>query len=553
MSEFALNLYPVGRSESHSESGEPAAAKLDEHDTMAGVARAAIRVEEERWKELAKLAGELKYKALLPILGAGASYPCHVPLATELGSALVGAVDAGRITVSTPPSDYAEWYGDPDADPPKRSDLGRLADLICLDNPVEVVLDELGLPDRSLWPPGEDLAKAHESEPHPCAYRILARMARERVIAETVTFNYDCHYEGALLKEGFQPTTRRRSRRQWPQRFDVVADARSNAQLIPRGEFVLNKVHGCVETWRRRRAEATDEMGRKAADASIIIRWSQLLDWRGDLWAQDLFRDRARRHVLVLIGFAGADPVIHASLRAVLDEVKADADDSEARVRVIDLRPDTLALRLLVDAGRGAEAHNLVEQISLAGSGLPETLLIILAELIKLSLGEEATARGRTAAIPDDPRDALLQLTVAAPPMMRWTAALLQSTESVVTGTAEAIDENRDDLYVPLTADPGRTLQLLQTERRLAAKLGVSLQVDDPLLGMGFHRRIRDPRVFVPTGLAPEELKAVAADGTLRDLSRRLATPRGLLPVAVATRDETLYAYAADTGQPVNI
>src|SRR6266545_1498692 len=48
MSEFALNLYPVGRSESHSESGEPAAAKLDEHDTMAGVARAAIRVEDER-------------------------------------------------------------------------------------------------------------------------------------------------------------------------------------------------------------------------------------------------------------------------------------------------------------------------------------------------------------------------------------------------------------------------------------------------------------------------------------------------------------------------
>jgi hypothetical protein len=541
----------MGRPEDRQSGADATGDEAD--DPIAAIALSALRHPDTTWDAHRRVAAEIKDDALLPVLGAGASYPCRVPLASDLGWKLVEAVEDRRIPIGAAPSDYADYRGEAASTPIRPSDLGRLADLICLDRPVKIVLDELAFADRSVWPPGEELAKAHRTEPHRCAYRILARMTRERFISEAVTFNYDCHFEGALLKEGFQTTGRRRSYKQWPQRFDVVADARANAQLIPRGDFVLNKVHGCVETWRNRRSEAKDATAEEAADASIVIRWSQLLDWRGDLWAQDLFRDRARRHVLILIGFGGADPVIHSSLRAVLDEVRQESDASVSRVRVIDLHPDTLTLRLLVAAGRGTLAAGNVEQLSVAGIGLPETLLIIQSELVRLVLVEEAQARGRSAAIAEDPREALVQLSVAVPPMVRWTAALLQSTAAVVTGTAEAIDEYRDDLYVPLGATPARTLQILQTEQQLVKELLTVRDAADGLLSMGFYRKPRDPRAFIATGLEPDELQRVASDGTLRAVAERLATPDGLFAVAVAEAHGRLHFYAVETGRPVKL
>jgi SIR2-like domain len=521
-------------------------------DTIASIAASAVRAPDGFWDAASDLASQISGKALIPVLGAGASYPCRVPLAGVLGRLLVEAVRDGRIRLAALPSDYESFNGARDCRPPDSADLGRMADLVCLERGPSVVLEELGFMDADRWPGGEALAKEHATSPHHCAYRILARMTRERFFAEALTFNYDCHFEGALLKEGFQTNARRRTTRLWPERFDVVADAATNANLLPRGDFVLNKVHGCVKTWRDRRA-TLDPGERANADDAIVIRWTQLLDWRGDFWARDLFRDRARRHVLLLIGFSGNDAVIHSSLRSVLKEIRAVAEGPELRVRVIDVAPDTLTLRLLVDAGRGPGAHGQVEQLSVGAVGLAETLLIIHTQLLKLALIEEARAQGRPAAIATARREALLQLGVAAPAMMRWTTALLQGTGAARPGAGSIVDEFRNNLYVPLRGDPARSLQLLETETHLRQTLGVAPPADDPLRAAGFYRRPRDVRAFLPTGLEARELRHLAQEGELRNIAARLAVPKDLSPVAVAAAEGGLQAYSVETGERVPI
>ncbi len=173
--------------------------------------------------------------------------------------------------------------------------------------------------------------------------------------------------------------------------------------------------------------------------------------------------------------------------------------------------------------------------------------------MIKLTLQEAGVALGTAVSIPDDPKDALIQLAVAMPPMVRWTTALLQSTSDAHTGIRELIDERRDDLYVPLTSDPKRAILTLRAETELLSVLGVAREIGDPLVPLGFYRRERDPRAFIATGLSSEELGVVAVDGGLRKAADVLAAPRGLVPVAVALGDKGLSAYAVDTGRKVDI
>ena len=114
--------------------------------------------------------------------------------------------------------------------------------------------------------------RQQETKVHRCAYRVLARMAKEPRASRSITH---CHYEGALLEEGQFSPRRATHQNRRPEFFTVVSDATSHASLAFRGEFVLNKVHGCVHTWRHQLL--TDETW--AAEA-IIIRWSQALEHR---------------------------------------------------------------------------------------------------------------------------------------------------------------------------------------------------------------------------------------------------------------------------------
>ena len=205
----------------------------------------------ETWAAIEQLAGELKHRAVLPVIGAGGSFACGSEGAKALAEELFAKVESGEIKLANPPTDLEHI----------RSDLGKMADAISIEHSPNLVMESLGFRDERRWPTPLQLFARYEQETevHRCAYRVLARMAKERLFAESITFNYDCHYEGALLKEGFFSPRRATHQNRWPEFFTVVSDAASHASLAFRGEFVLNKVHGCVQTWRQR--VLTDELG----------------------------------------------------------------------------------------------------------------------------------------------------------------------------------------------------------------------------------------------------------------------------------------------------
>ncbi len=114
-------------------------------------------------KRLRKLASQLAPHAILPLIGAGASYACGSPSANGLADQLSQKIDSNDILVNHLPSDFDRI----------RSDLGKLADLIGVDHPSNVVLEEIGFADRTRWPDSLDAAAAYGTSPHPCPYRVL--------------------------------------------------------------------------------------------------------------------------------------------------------------------------------------------------------------------------------------------------------------------------------------------------------------------------------------------------------------------------------------------
>src|SRR5690349_19568051 len=291
---------------------------LDQH-----IAKA-CKLSDEAVDALRKLAEQLDRKAVIPLIGAGGSYECGVSLAGAFANTLYDTCLSGRAGL---PSDAAGL----------RDDLGAVADLIGLTGEQKDIVDALGLADERQWPAADGYAE------HFCVYRVFARLAREGVFQEALTFNYDCAFEAALRHEGFLFGAATVRGERFRDHATVVADAATNASLLPRGAFVLFKVHGSAERYR----EQQGKPGEKPQDA-IIIRRTQLLDWRRDLWARDVLSERARRHVLLLIGFSGQDPVIHVGLTRVLEEVYETVPGDEPRVVVFDVNPNALMLELLV-------------------------------------------------------------------------------------------------------------------------------------------------------------------------------------------------------------
>lgn len=494
----------------------------------------------EAWSEIERLGGELKDRPVLPVIGAGGSFACGSEGAMALAEELYAKVANGDIKLASPPHDIDDI----------RSDLGKMADAIVLEHPPTLVLENLGFRDENRWPGPQLVLERYEqeSEPHRCAYRVLARMARERLIAESVTFNFDCHYEGALLKEGFFSRRRATHHNRWPEFFTVVADAESHASLAYRGEFVLNKVHGCVQTWRQR-----VDVDEPRATGSIIIRWSQLLDWREDRWARDLFRDRARRHVLTLIGFSGLDPVIQSTLQAVMREVASEQPQERTpRVRVIDVAPDTLTLKMLLHAGGGDDDAGV--RAVRVSEDLAATLLALYTSLVRGQLEEFARSHSRDAFLAMDRGSLLRRIATSGPAMLRWTWTIL-AHEFGSPGLA-GLRERGDDYYVPLTVEPLRTLEAFSVRDELADRFGVAAELDAYTEAGSFLTITRAGKALMPVGLHDYEVAALAnATRDLADLGIGLSSPSGELDRAVVGRDPTgeLRAFSLETGAEISL
>lgn len=489
----------------------------------------AAALSQERLRRLRRLARQLDGYSVLPLVGAGGSYDCGTRLTTQIA---VDLYDEYRAD-----SSYSRRPGDARV---RKKDLGAVADAMFLEQQrQDKVVEALGLGDAACWP------SINGIDEHFCGYRVLARLAREDLFTEALTFNYDCGFEAGLRDEGFQFAPSALRGRRWLDHATVIADPASNANLERRGAVVVVKAHGCAARYR--------EAAEKRPEDRIIVRWSQLLDWRTDLWARDVLADRARRHVLLLVGFSGQDPVVHVALTRVLEEVYKATPGDRPRVVVVDRRPNNLTLRMLVNAGlaKNPAQRGEVTRVSTFGSTITASLLVLLAELLAGRLEREGLP------VADDVSTRLAELIVAAPAMLRWSFLLRPPMPLVEHSQRINLKQAAANGYVPLSANPDATIAALRARRRLRGVLGRPPEelLDEVLDGHGFVLEPARGTAYLPVGLTRQQL-VVGARGAELDEARRVLArpdPARLDSVLVVDTGAGLTGVSVDTGNEVAV
>ncbi|NYS78285.1 MULTISPECIES: SIR2 family protein [Halomonadaceae] len=174
--------------------------------------------------------------------------------------------------------------------------LGHLAELYlwefsCVNSAYEALIKLLKI----------DLYK--ELIPTP-AHIYIAKLAREGLLSEILTTNYDCNFEKAYnLITGSENA-------------DVIANLdnyrRNGAAFDDVNRLKVYKLNGC--------AKELDGGADPEKCESILLTERQLQKWRNRQWAADIFRDRLRSKSLIFVGFGSDEPQVHHTVQAVLDE-----------------------------------------------------------------------------------------------------------------------------------------------------------------------------------------------------------------------------------------
>lgn len=186
---------------------------------------------------------------------------------------------------------------------------------------------------------GDPLEEGRFGVPH----IVIGRLAKEGLIQEIMTTNYDCLLEagcyavGMFSLQGDQGSQSVSTAFPWTEAYRVFADCDDALRLAPRrAVFRIYKIHGCIAALKRR-VQQTPCSGPCAHHTrppgnggfpcnlsqeqfNLVITYRELLDWRHDHWARDLFLDRVRTHHVVFLGTDVSDSVLHASLRSVFEE-----------------------------------------------------------------------------------------------------------------------------------------------------------------------------------------------------------------------------------------
>ncbi|MDW8284340.1 MAG: SIR2 family protein [Myxococcales bacterium] len=164
------------------------------------------------------------------------------------------------------------------------------------------------------------------------AHRYLAYLAREGLITEIITTNYDCCLEKAYWRSFAAwnvaiedlGTSDEELEARCPT-LQVVRDLEEYREKAGRqeeaGRPVLHiyKINGCSRRYAQRRLTPSQRHKEEAAE-QIILTERQLQDFRDAYWARDLFRDRARSRTLVFNGFGSEEPQIRHTVLALIQE-----------------------------------------------------------------------------------------------------------------------------------------------------------------------------------------------------------------------------------------
>ena len=93
-----------------------------------------------------------------------------------------------------------------------------------------------------------------------------------------------------------------------------------------------------------------------------------------------------------------------------------------ARVRAIDVAPDTLTLEMLLRAGGGDEGSTRAIRVS---DDLASTLLALYATMVRGQIEEFALGYGKDASLTLDRGSQLRRIAISGPAMLRWTWSML--------------------------------------------------------------------------------------------------------------------------------
>jgi SIR2-like domain len=472
------------------------------------------------------LARWLPVPAILPVVGAGASWDCGVRVADEIGEDLL--------------ADYlANAEYEPHDTALTKHDLGEIAEKIFEKRGPERVVEDLGFPEESQWRPAAKMGD------HFCVYCVLARMAREEFLEEAFGFNYDCGAEAGLEAEGFLYGEAVEGQL-WGDYARVVADEAAMVEMKSQG-YLLVKAHGCAVRYRE--LAAGDP---RAAAEGIVVRRRQLEDWKKPGWSLNAFRASAEKKALMLIGFSGQDPKFSAELDDILTTVyKANPDNGLPRVVAIDLDPSAEAIQELIKTGLdGKEAGaGVATHVCTDGSTATGAMLVLLAELIANRLETEAKNQGFE--FPKELDQRLASLIVTTPTMLRWAFLADEPSEFSFIQLANLMATRG---YVPLTKHATQSVKLMAARAAVRAQLGHSKPESSPeaVAGHGFIVDAPQGVAYMPVGIEQQKLAATCRQGNELEMIRRtLEHPSHLDCILVSGDGSELRGVNLATGEEV--
>jgi hypothetical protein len=213
------------------------------------------------------------------------------------------------------------------------SPLARLSELVAMRNGYVVLCEVL------------DLHLFTELQPT-VAHRAIARLLLEGAVKEVVTTNYDLCLERAIaLERGLPLEWKDGGEDLEPSKGtqNTSTDLRSVVDVVDRAEQYMGgglqsqgrhgrrrpryyKINGCARSWRAAMTISPDQQSQDkqwSQALRMILTERQLQTFRGERWAEGMFRDRARRAHLLFSGFGNEEPQIRHTALAVIREFEA--------------------------------------------------------------------------------------------------------------------------------------------------------------------------------------------------------------------------------------
>lgn len=158
-----------------------------------------------------------------------------------------------------------------------------------------------------------------ELQPQP-AQRYISFLAREKLIDEIITTNYDCCFEKA-----FQQTFQDRpadtalviTDLDEYRRFSGKFYASSGSRCLK-----IYKINGCAGKLKKSTLKQEDYPPEK-----ILLMERQLQSWRERSWARDLFHDCLRSRTLLFSGFGSEEPQVRHTALQISEEFQNTGDN----------------------------------------------------------------------------------------------------------------------------------------------------------------------------------------------------------------------------------